>query len=170
MLTIIFGSNWFIDTNGIVTFVDAENRIKKELVKIELRDDSQPMLTVEVRDAENKLVGKAYRSTSFVGIDPEYETITERNGSDIKKMVLKNKKTNKEVFELVNHGSRTEKMNGKEVINYIVEINGVFYIKGCPYPIEATSRYLDINTKKLIGNKKFGGGSGIELTPNSLAF
>jgi hypothetical protein len=73
------------------------------------------------------------------------------------------------VFELVNHGSRTINFNGKQVTEYIVEINGIFHIKGCPFAIEATHQYLDINTNKLIGNQKFGGGCGIELTPNSLA-
>jgi hypothetical protein len=170
MLTVIFGSNWFINTNGIVTFVDAEKSIKKELFRIELRDDLQPMVTVEIRDAQDLLLGKAYRSTSFVGVNEDYETSTERSGSDVRRMLLKNKKTNKVVFELINHGSRKEKVREKEVINYIVEINGVFHIKGYPYPIEATSQYLDINTNKLIGNKKFGGGFGIELTPNTLAF
>ncbi len=34
---------------------------------------------------------------------------------------------------------------------------------------EMTRQYLDINTNKLIGNQKFGGRFGIELTPNSIA-
>jgi hypothetical protein len=169
MLTMIFGSNWFIDTNGIVTFSDPAKKIRKDLFRIELRGDGQPMVTVEVRDAQNHLLGKAYRSTSFVTVNAVYETSTEQSGADVKRMVLQNRETKEKVFELINHGTEKKQIQGKEIINYIVEINGIFHIEGCPFPIIATKQYLDINTNKLIGNKKFGGGFGIELTPNTFA-
>jgi hypothetical protein len=169
MLTVIFGSNQFIETNGIVTFVDSAKNLRKELFKIELRDDLQPMITVDIRNSNYHLLGKAYRSTSFVAVDPDYEDITQRQGSDIKSMVLLKKDTKQIVFELYNRGSVTISQNNKEVVNTIVEINGVFYMEGYPFKIEATRNYLDINTNRLSNNTKVLGGFGIELTPNGFA-
>jgi len=65
-------------------------------------------------------------------------------------------------------GSRKLKNNqDKEVIDYGVEINGVFYVKELSCPIIATHEYLEINTNKISKCQKFGGGFGIELSPNS---
>jgi hypothetical protein len=167
MLTVLFGSNWLIDTNGIVTFEDKSKKIIKELFRVELRADNQPMVTVEVRDEKDTLLGKVYRSTSFVSVNPDYETATEMDGSNVKRMELRNKKTKKLFFELINQGSRIIKTKNDEVTEYTIEINGLFHIKGCPFVIEANRHYLDINTNKIIGCKKFGGG-GLKLTPNSI--
>ena len=73
LITIIFGSNKLINTNGILTFIDQQSKIKRELFKVELRSDLQPMLTAEIRDNKNQLLGKAYRSTSFVYTHPDYK-------------------------------------------------------------------------------------------------
>jgi hypothetical protein len=96
MLTILFGSNWFIDTNGVVTFVDESKNIRKDLFKIELRADNKPMISVEVRDTNNQLLGRVHRSTSFVTVHPDYESSSELSGSDVKRLLLKNKQTNKQ--------------------------------------------------------------------------
>ena len=158
LITIVFGSNELIDTNGILTFIDQKNQIKKELFRIELRSDLQPMITVEIRDRNNQLLGKAYRSTSFVHVHPDYEEIEETKGSEIKRMGLKRKKDNALIFEMV-------KKSPNEV-----EINGIFHVKGFPHPIVATRHSTRIGGIILSHNVKVGGGKGIVLTPHSIRF
>jgi hypothetical protein len=166
MLTIIFGGNKFIETNGLVTFVDEANGIRKELFKVELRDDMHPMITVEIRDASDGLIGKAYKSTSFVAVNPDYEPITERNESEIKRMALKKKDSGFEVFEMVNKGISKISVNNKLVDNYTVEINGTFHVKGVSMLVRASKDKVQVGTNSFVGCTKMGGNFGIILTPN----
>jgi hypothetical protein len=67
LISITFGSNRFINTNGIITFRD--NGKDKDLFRYELRSsDSKPMIDVEIRDSKNELLGKVWKSASFVHI------------------------------------------------------------------------------------------------------
>lgn len=159
LITIVFGSNRMIDTNGVCTFIDEERNVTKELFKVELRGDLQPMITVEIRDKLNKLLGKAYRSTGFVTWDKEnYEIIEEREGSETKRLALKRKTDGCTIFEMI-------KKDGNEV-----EINGVFHIKGYPHMIEATPDFLQTGTNQLIDCRMGCKGKGIVLTRNSIGF
>ena len=158
LITIVFGSNRMVDTGGILTFQDTQKQIKKELFKVELRSDLQPMITVEIRDENDQLLGKAYRSTSFVYVHKDYEFTEERKGNEIIRLALKRKKDGNFVFELIKRGKNE------------VEINGMFHVKGFPHPIEATRDYTKIGGITLSHNTKVGGGRGIVLTPTSIGF
>lgn len=147
-----------IDTGGILTFLDKSRQVKKDLFKVELRSDLQPMITVEIRDNNNELLGKAYRSTSFVYCHPDYEEIVQAKGAEVIRLALKRKKDDSLIFELI-------KRNGNEV-----EINGVFHIKGFPHPIIATKNFTKIGGLTLSQNTMVGGGKGIILTPHSIGF
>ena len=153
MITIVFGSNRFIDTNGIIAFRDDGK--DKELFKYELREDSKPMITVEIRDNNGELLGKVWKAASFVHVHKDYEGKEEREGSDIKKMILIRKSDNATIFELIVHKSS------------IIEINGVFYIEGYQYPIVATKNSLTIGRGNILSrNTIVKHGTGIILTRN----
>ena len=152
MINITFGSNRFIDTNGIITFND------KELFKYELRSsDLQPMITVEIRDQQGVLLGKVWKSTSFVHCHPSCETEIKREGNQIRKMSLSRKTDGVKLFEL----------NIREPND--IEINGIFHIKGFPHPIVATEDYTKIGGITISHNTKAGKGKGIILTENGFS-
>jgi hypothetical protein len=174
MLTIIFGSNQLVNTNGILTFVDTSKNVQKELFKVELRDDLQPMITVGILNEQYHTIGKAYRSYSFVGIADDYEEVITRAGSDIIKMVLRKKDDKSEVFEMIYKGTKRISLYGRVVDNTVVEINGVFRIKNYPNTITATKNFLTIGTNTLSQNTKVNENAdeskGIVLTPTSIGF
>ena len=150
-INIVFGSNRFIGTNGLISVKG------KELVKIELADDLRPLITVEVRDKNDELLGKVWKSTSFVAWHNDYEPIYEREGSNIKRLALKRKSDNVEVFELALH-TPTD-----------IEINGVFYVKGLNFPIIATKAFLDLNTNKFSKCTVAKRGTGIIIDKDFMA-
>jgi hypothetical protein len=59
-INITFGSNRFIGTNGVISIKG------KELFKMELADDLRPLITIEIRNQNDELLGKVWKSTSFV--------------------------------------------------------------------------------------------------------
>jgi hypothetical protein len=139
LLTITFGSNKFVNNNGIIVY--KANGTDKELLKYELRDsDSKPLLTVEIRDECLTLVGKVWKSTSFVHVDPMFKTEIQREGSEVTRMALRRKRDNKLYFEL-NIRSPND-----------VEINGIFYLEGYPYPIIANNAGLTIGRGNVLSN------------------
>ena len=153
MVTIVFGSNRFIDTNGVIAFKD--NGKNRELFKYELREDSKPMVNVEIRDSKGELLGKVWKSASFVHVHKDYEGKEEREGSDIKKMALTRKSDNATIFEMIVH-----KPN-------VIEINGIFYIEGYQYPIIAKKDSLTIGRGNTLSyNTIVKKGTGIILTKN----
>jgi hypothetical protein len=144
-ISITFGSNRFINTNGVISFRG------KELLKIEVGDDLQPSITVEIRDKELKFVGRVSKSTSFVYLHKDYEPRYEREGDFLKRIALIRKSSDEVVFEIIFH-SPTE-----------VEINGIFYVEGLSFPIIATKEYLDLNTKKFTHCTIVKDNRGIEI-------
>lgn len=147
-----------IETGGILTFVDKSRQIERGLFKVELRSDLQLMLSVEIRDENDQLLGKAHRSTSFVHCHQDYKVREEREGAEVKRLALRRKKDNDLIFELI---KRSEN---------VVEINGVFHVSGFPYPIIATPNFTRIGGVTLSHNTKVGGGRGIILTPQGIGF
>jgi hypothetical protein len=128
-VNITLGSNHFIETNGIIVYV--KNGKEKELFKYELRSsDSKPLVDVEIRDAYGKLLGKVHKSTSFVFTHPDFETVEQRDGSEIKRLALVRKADKLVFFELIVH----------EPTN--IEINGIFHIG--KLPIVATREGLTV--------------------------
>jgi hypothetical protein len=117
----------------------------------------KPLFSVEIRDSQNKLLGKLYKSTSFVYVDPDYEAEIITEYGYPRRLALKEKINDKYIFEL-NYKQPNE-----------VEINGVFYVKDLSYPIIATKDYLDINTNKFIRNTIIKNGSGIIIDKNSIS-
>jgi len=150
-ITITFGSNKFINTNGVISVRG------KELFKIELGDDLQPMISVDVINQDYKLVGKVWRSTSFVLLSGNYEPIYEREGDLLKRFALIRKNTGEVVFEITFHTSTD------------VEINGIFFVEGINFPIIATKEYLDLNTKKFDHRTKVKDNKGIEIEEDFMA-
>jgi hypothetical protein len=144
-ITITFGSNRFINTNGAISVRG------KEVLKIELGDDLQPAITVEIRDQEHKFVGRISKSTSFVYLHKDYEPRYEREGDSLKRIALIRKSSNEAVFEITFQSS-TE-----------VEINGIFFVEGLNFPIIATKEYLDLNTKKFSHCTMVKDNKGIEI-------
>lgn len=154
MISITFGSNRFINTNGIISFKD--NGKEKELFKYELRSsDSKPMIDVEIRDNKNELLGKVWKSASFVHVHKDYDGKEEHEGSDIKRMALIRKSDKATIFELIVHKPTD------------IEVNGIFHIEGYQYPIIATKGSLTIGQGNILShNTKISGGMGIILTRN----
>jgi hypothetical protein len=150
-INIIFGSNKFIGTNGVISIRG------KELFRMELADDLRPLITVEIRDINNELLGKVWKSTSFVHWHKNYEPVYDREGSTLKRLALKKMSDEKDIFELI-FRSPTD-----------IEINGVFYVKGLNFPIIATKEYLDLNTKKFIGNVIVKQNTGIVIDNDFIA-
>jgi hypothetical protein len=140
LVNITFGSNKFIDTNGIIVY-KAPNGKDKELLKYELREsDSKPLLEIEIRDNVGTLIGKVHKSTSFVYVDPMYESEETREGSEVKKLVLRRRKDYRKIFELIVHSPND------------IEVNGIFYVEGNPYPIIATSESLTVGRGNTISH------------------
>ncbi len=153
LITVLFGSNRLIGVDVPIVFRD--NGKDKQLFKYELRaSDSKPMIDVEIRDDKNDLLGKVYKSTSFVHIHKDYEGKEEREGNDIKKMTLTRKSDNAKIFELIFH-KPTE-----------VEVNGVFHIEGYPHAIVATKDALSIGGVEFSCNTIVRKGTAIVLTRN----
>jgi hypothetical protein len=150
-ITITFGSNRFINTNGAISIRG------KELLKIEVGDDLQPKISVDVLNQEHKLVGKVWKSTSFVLLSKNYEPIYEHEGDLLKRFGLTRKSTGEAVLEIIFHTS-TE-----------VEINGIFFVEGINFPIIATKEYLDLNTKKFDHRTKVKDNKGIEIEEDFMA-
>jgi len=150
-INIIFGSNRFIGTNGIISVK------RKELFRMELADDLRPLITVEIRDKNDVLLGKVWKSTSFVHTHEDYEPIYERKDNILKRLALKRKSDNEEIFEIVFHSPDE------------VEINGTFHVKGLNFPIIATKAFLDLNTNKFIRNTIVKGNTGIVIDNDFMA-
>lgn len=152
MISITFGSNRFVNTDGIISFKD------KELFRYELRSgDLQPMITVEIRDKEGVLLGKVWKSTSYVHCNPEYETEIEQEGNSVRRMALIRKSDHETIFDL---RIRTPTD---------IEINGVFHVKGFPHPIIATREYLQIGGLMLSHNTIARSGKGISLSESGFS-
>jgi len=150
-INITFGSNRFIGTNGIISVKG------KELFRMELADDLRPLITVEIRDENDVLLGKVWKSTSFVHSHKDYEPIHERQNNTLKRLALKRKSDNEEIFEIVFHAPDE------------VEINGTFHVKGLNFPIIATKAFLDLNTNKFSKCTKVKGNTGIVIDNDFMA-
>ena len=152
MISITFGSNRFIDSNGIIAFKN------KELFKYELRSsDLQPMITVEIRDSNEELLGKVWKSSSFVHCHKDYEAKEEREGNSVKRMSLIRKSDNATIFELNIRNPND------------IEISGVFHVKGFPHPIIATKDFLKIGGITLSHNTIVRSGKGIMLSESGFS-
>ena len=150
-INITLGSNRFIETNGIISAKG------KELFKMELAGDMRPLITVEIRNQKDELLGKVWKSTSFVHSHQDYEPIYERENNTLKRLALRRKSDNEVVFEIIFHAHND------------VEINGTFYVKGLNFPIIATREFLDLNTNKFIRCVKYKGNTGITIDNDFLA-
>ena len=150
-INITLGSNKFIGTNGIITAKG------KELFKMELADDLRPLITVEIRNDKDELLGKVWKSTSFVHWHPDYEPTYDRENNTLKRLALRKKSNKEDIFEIIFHAPND------------VEINGTFYVKGLGFPIIATKEFLDLNTNKFIRNVKHKGNTGIVVDNDFLA-
>jgi hypothetical protein len=151
---IIFGSNHCYETSGII------NVKGKELFKIEaipFEKEFRPLISVEIRDKENKLVGKLHKSTSFVYCDNEYVSEEKSKEGYPERLAIKKKSDNSYIFELDFINKNTAK------------INGIFNIKGLGFPIIATKDYLDINTNKFSNCKIYKNGSAIIVDKDFIA-
>lgn len=153
MVNITFGSNKYINTNGIIVY-RTPTGTDKELLKYELRtSDLKPLISVEIRDNVWTLIGKVHKSTSFVHVDSMYKSEEVREGSEVKKLVLKRKKDSRVVFELIVH-SPTD-----------IEVNGIFYVEGSVFPIVATRTGLTVGRGGTISRCTFENcGRGVYLT------
>jgi hypothetical protein len=137
VVNITIGSNQFIDTNGIIVYV--KDGKEKELFKYELRSlDSKPLVDVEIRDEDGKLLGKVHKSTSFVFTHPDFEAVEERDGKEIKRLALVRKVDKLVFFELIVHKPTN------------IEINGIFHIGNLP--IVATREGLTIGNGVTLSN------------------
>ena len=150
MVNITLGSNQFIDNNGIIVYV--KNGKEKELFKYELRSsDSKPLVDVEIRDAYGKLLGKVHKSTSFVFVHQDFETVEQRDGSEIKRLALIRKADKLVFFELIVHEPTK------------IEVNGIFHIG--KLPIIATREGLTIGNGMRLSNCTMENcGKGIMLS------
>lgn len=152
MISITFGNNRFIDTDGIIAFKN------KELFKYELpSSDLQPMITVEIRGSNGELLGKVWKSSSFVYWHNDFEPKIEYKGNVVKRMSLIRKSDNAVIFDLNIKNSND------------IEINGIFYIEGFPHPIIATKDFLKIGNNILSHNTIVRHGKGILLTENGFS-
>lgn len=146
LVTLVLGSNRFIDTNGLI-------QVKgKELMRIEIvpyRGGFRPLITAEIRDQAGILVGRVHRSNSFAYIHPEYGQEIETRRGEVRHLALRRFRDGLKVFDLMFKPPDE------------VELNGVFYIEGLDFPIIATPEYLDINTNKFIKNTIAKNGAGI---------
>lgn len=134
---IILGSNHHLDSSGIIKVRG------KELFKIEtamVQDKLKPLVTVEIRDENGILLGKVYRSTSFVHHHPDYEPIIETEEGITKRLALK-KRDGEYVFDLKFHDLNR------------LELNGVFHIQGVK--IVATPNGLRLPRGNIIANSTF---------------
>jgi hypothetical protein len=150
-INITFGSNRFLNTNGVITIRG------KELFKMELGDNSRPLITVEIRDQSGILLGKVWKSTSFVHCHEDYEPIYEYEDHTLKRLALKRRSDNTDIFELLFHTPND------------VEINGIFHVRELGYPIIATREYLDLNTNRFIRNTISKPNTGIEIGQDFIA-
>lgn len=150
-INITLGSNRFIGTNGLISVKG------KEIFKIGLSSDLRPLITVEIRDQNNELLGKVWKSTSFVHWHKDYKPIYERDNNTLKRLALKRKTDDTCVFELIFH-ARDD-----------VEVNGIFYVQGLSFPIIATRDYLDLNTNKFIRNTIVKKSTGIIIDQDFMA-
>jgi hypothetical protein len=150
-INITLGSNRFIETNGIISAKG------KELFKMELAGDMRPLITVEIRNQKDELLGKVWKSTSFVYSHQDYEPIYERENNTLKRLALRRKSDHENIFEITFHAPND------------VEINGIFYVKGLNFPIIATKEFLDVNTNKFIQNVKYKGNTGIAIDNDFIA-
>ncbi len=152
-VNITFGSNRFINTNGIIVYKTPSGK-DKELLKYELRDsDAKLMFDVEIRDNALTLVGKVHKSTSFVYVDFMYDSEEVREEAEVKKLILRRRKDNRKVFELMVHSPDN------------IEVNGMFYVEGSPYPIVAHSNGLTVGRGNRISQCTFENcGRGIYLS------
>ncbi len=150
-VTIIFGSNRFIGTNGIISVKG------KQLFKIDWSNAQRPLITVDIRNKKNELLGKVWKSTSFVHHHEDYEPVYETEGSTVKRLSLRNKISCDIVFDLV------------FLPNNSLDITGVFYVKELPFPIIATHEYLDLNTNRFSRNTIMKNGTGILIDKEFIA-
>jgi hypothetical protein len=148
MIEIIFGSNHFYDTNGIIEVFGKE---QIELLKIAFRDEFTPLITTEIRDKNGVLLGNAYRSTSFVHVHDDCKFNIETEKGRPYKMELRKKENDELLFQLIVH--RLNK----------VEINGIWYVKGLSYPIIATKDGVDLNTNIFTHNYFYTKGTPIKI-------
>jgi len=133
----MFGSNHHLDSSGIIKVRG------KDLFKIEtamVRGKLKPLVTVEIRDVNDNLLGKVHRSTSFVYHHPDYEPIIKTEEGVIKRLALK-KRDGGYVFDLQFHD-----------INKL-ELNGIFYIQGVS--IIATPDGLTLPRGNIIAHSTF---------------
>jgi hypothetical protein len=151
-----FGSNNFINTDGVIAFDDSGKL--KQLLKYEIDPNSKPLVTVEIRDSNNALLGKVYKASSFVVVHPDYDGKIVRQGSDVKTMALLRKSDGAVMFELLIHAPNN------------IEVNGIFHIEGYPYPIIASRNGLEVGRgNRLSGCTIAKNGTGIVLSKNGFA-
>jgi len=115
------------------------------------------MITVEIRDRNGELLGKVWKSSSFVYWHKDYEAIVEREGNIVRRMSLIRKTDRATIFELNIRNPND------------IEINGVFYVKGFSHPIIATKDSLKIGNIILSHNTIVRSGKGIVLSENGFS-
>jgi hypothetical protein len=142
VFNIIIGNNKWVNTDGRIVYKD-DNGKDKELLKYELSADSKPLVTVEIRDIDGKLLGKIDKSTTFTNIDPKFEAEESHNANALSKIVLRRKEDKKIYFELTVH-SLTD-----------FEINGVFHVKEIPYTIVVDGKGITMGHGALISECTF---------------
>ena len=156
MINLIFGSNLLIGTDIPIIF--REGGEDTELLRYSLRtSDSKPLMDVEIRDSAGELLGKVWKSTSFVVVHKDYEEKTEYEGSEVKKLMLEKKTDKSLVFELIFHTPNN------------VEVNGIFHIKGYPHSIIATKDCLTIGGLSFSHNTIHKRGMGLILSRNGFS-
>ena len=141
-INITFGSNRFLNTNGVISVRG------KELFKMKLGNDGRALINVQIRDKNNVLLGKVWKSSIFVHAHPDYEPIIQRKDGTLRRLALRRKADNTDIFELVFNAPND------------IEINGIFHVKGLNFPIIATKDYVDLNSNLFSDNtiNKMNGG------------
>ena len=129
-INITFGSNRFLNTNGVISVRG------KELFKIKIGNDGSALINVEIRDRNNVLIGKVWKSSKFVHVHQDYEVTYERENGTLKRLALRRKSDNADIFEFTINAPND------------IEINGIFYVEELNFPIIATRQYLDLNTNR----------------------
>ncbi len=149
LVTIVFGSNRFVDSTGIISFEG------KEFFRI----DDMNLVTTEIRDHNSTLLGKLWKSCSWVYVDADYEGSVQKdpaNPDALRRLTLKRKDNGRVIFEL------------SVLDKGLVEINGTFYVEGYPQPIVATENGTTIGTNSVHHNIFDRKKRGIDFDRNGL--
>jgi hypothetical protein len=163
---IIFGSDMYIGTNGILTV-----EIKGKLVEFfRIREifrvrSTGSYLTVDcdIKDKDNVREIKLSKSRPIVkpeNIKVHYDHKVTHVTRDDESTVLKIEQIEKEDSTLPQSGPVSEALD-KETFDAIIRITGDFYAG--PYKLEVDNKTLKVGGIEIYGNLKIGGG-GIMLS------